>query len=405
MSGSASDTNNRTLFSIVSSCLATVFACTWVSVHPNVPRPSQSNLALSWRRFCLMLVAVIAPELMAGFAARQFLDARWFSKKYDVSLTHGFFFAMGGFVSASGHRPIVYEEQLCTRPEYLTAIRGIRAEDIEDKSKGDSLSKGVVVLQGLWFAAQCLARVQQRLPLTGLEVATLAFQSVSIFIWLLWWYKPLDVQEPIRLGPADEFGAWAERRHIPRAPSFNVAVVRVVTNARNPVLLGDCSAFDPIGSTSVPLFWSTHGFYCKGGSGKGDIHFVSMFTFVQFLAGTIFGLIHCGAWNAHFPSADEMLIWRCCALVVCATPFSLTFFFLFWVLSGKKVDAYSVREPLEFTRLGSTFGVVANTCSNITIGAYIVARLLLIALSFTTLCALPPGAFVDVNWSTYIPNS
>ncbi|KAJ7863507.1 hypothetical protein B0H14DRAFT_2738364 [Mycena olivaceomarginata] len=80
MSGSASDTNNRTLFSIVSSCLATVFACTWVSVHPNVPRSSQGNLALSWRRFGLMLVAVITPELMAGFAARQFIDARWFSK-------------------------------------------------------------------------------------------------------------------------------------------------------------------------------------------------------------------------------------------------------------------------------------------------------------------------------------
>jgi hypothetical protein len=35
---------------------------------------------------------------------------------------HGFFFAMGGFVSADDH-PIVYEEQL--GPKYLVAIRSI----------------------------------------------------------------------------------------------------------------------------------------------------------------------------------------------------------------------------------------------------------------------------------------
>jgi hypothetical protein len=68
------------LFNIISGCLATVFACTWVSVHPNIPRPGQGKLALAGRRLGLMLVAVIAPKVMVGFAARQFLDARWFSK-------------------------------------------------------------------------------------------------------------------------------------------------------------------------------------------------------------------------------------------------------------------------------------------------------------------------------------
>jgi hypothetical protein len=114
---------------------------------------------------------------------------------------------MGGFVSAHGHHPIVTKEQLCLHPEYLAAIQSIREEDIEDKSKGDLLSKGVVLLQRLWFTAQCLARVQQHLPLTELEVATLAFQFVSIFIWLLWWKKPLDVQQPqpivLQVEPAD----------------------------------------------------------------------------------------------------------------------------------------------------------------------------------------------------------
>ncbi|KAJ6584473.1 hypothetical protein B0H19DRAFT_906135, partial [Mycena capillaripes] len=186
----------RTLFSIISGCLATIFACTGVSVHPNVPPPNQGQLAFAWRRFRMMLVAVLAPELMAGSASRQFLAARWFSKEYGVSRTHGFFFAIGGFVSRRGHHPFVTRRQIEQYPEYLAAIQSVKERDIEDKSKGDAMSKGVVFLQGLWFTTQCrrLARVHQHLPLTELEVATIAFQFVNIFIWLLWWCKPLDVR-------------------------------------------------------------------------------------------------------------------------------------------------------------------------------------------------------------------
>ncbi|KAJ6533600.1 hypothetical protein B0H19DRAFT_1186366, partial [Mycena capillaripes] len=87
---SCDDINScRKLFDIVWGCLATIFAATWVSVHPNVPPPNQSQLALFWRRLRMMLVAVIAPELMVGFAARQFFVARWYSKEYNIPKTHG----------------------------------------------------------------------------------------------------------------------------------------------------------------------------------------------------------------------------------------------------------------------------------------------------------------------------
>jgi hypothetical protein len=78
---SCDDINNcRKLFDIIWGSLATIFACTWVSVHPNVPSPNQSQLALFWRRLKMMLIAVVAPELMVGFAARQFFAARTLSK-------------------------------------------------------------------------------------------------------------------------------------------------------------------------------------------------------------------------------------------------------------------------------------------------------------------------------------
>ncbi|KAJ6565526.1 hypothetical protein DFH09DRAFT_875239, partial [Mycena vulgaris] len=69
---SCDDINNcRRLFDIVWGCLTTIFACTWVSVHPNVPPPNQSWLALLWRRLQMMFIVVIAPELMVAFPARQ----------------------------------------------------------------------------------------------------------------------------------------------------------------------------------------------------------------------------------------------------------------------------------------------------------------------------------------------
>jgi hypothetical protein len=45
-----------------------------------VPAPNQSRLALFWRRLKMMIIAIIAPEIMVGFAARQFFAARLLSK-------------------------------------------------------------------------------------------------------------------------------------------------------------------------------------------------------------------------------------------------------------------------------------------------------------------------------------
>ncbi|KAJ6460186.1 hypothetical protein C8R45DRAFT_879422, partial [Mycena sanguinolenta] len=189
----------RTLFDIVWSCLATIFSCTWVSVHPNVPPPNQSRLQLFWLKLRMMLIAIVAPEIVVGFAARQFFASRELSREFNFSTAHGFFFCMGGFVSSTGH-PIKTREQLddpVLGPEIQDAIREVNEEDIMDKSKGDALSKGVVLLQVLWFTVQCFARVHQNLVVTQLEIATLAFAMLSVFIWLLWWNKPLDVERPI----------------------------------------------------------------------------------------------------------------------------------------------------------------------------------------------------------------
>jgi len=72
----------------------------------------------------------------------------------------------------------------------------ITKEAIEDKSKGDILSKGFAILQTGWFILQCIARKIQHLPVTELEVVTLGFAILNFATYRLWWNKPLDVRDP-----------------------------------------------------------------------------------------------------------------------------------------------------------------------------------------------------------------
>ncbi|KAJ7151319.1 hypothetical protein C8R43DRAFT_1107177 [Mycena crocata] len=391
---SCDDINDcRKLFDIIWGCLATIFACTWVSVHPNVPPPNQSCLALFWRRLKMMLIAIMVPEIMVGFAARQWFAARSFARDYEISRTHGFFISMGGFVSRSRHNPIVTESQLDEALGFLTDIRAVEEEDIKDKSKGDALSKGVALVQGLWFTTQCIARVRQRLPVSELEVTTLAFAIVNIFIYALWWGKPLDIQRPISVGPREE-ATTAEPVIDDQNSSFLVSSVEKHTEEEPKPWRGDFAdgflsalngsydEYEPTSYTSVPSFWSTAS---SDPRDKND-HAV----LIECLVGAIFGGIHCAAWNATFPSTEEMWMWRSSALAVAVVPGIVAGF---WMAGDSDLDDDD----------SAVYAIMAYI-SLLAFVMYPIARLFLIVLPLIALRALPPGALTDVNWSVYIPH-
>src|SRR6266446_9569619 len=66
----------RSIWSIICSCLSTIFACTWVAIHPNIPDPKDSQLAVFHRRVVIMGYVLIVPELVITWATRQHLAAR-----------------------------------------------------------------------------------------------------------------------------------------------------------------------------------------------------------------------------------------------------------------------------------------------------------------------------------------
>jgi len=78
-------------------------------------------------------------------------------------------------------------------------LRKISEEYIKDRSKSDILSKLIAILQTTWFILQCIARAQQKLTLTELELVTLALASLNAIMYVFWWHKPLGIQVPIRI--------------------------------------------------------------------------------------------------------------------------------------------------------------------------------------------------------------
>ncbi|OJA20687.1 hypothetical protein AZE42_06031 [Rhizopogon vesiculosus] len=240
VSDSPSSSTTRTLSDIIWNCVATLFACTWTAIHPNIPGIGEGRIAIASRRLFMMVIALFAPELIITWAARQFSSAlntknhinNTFGEDQDIgeeitlsgiphsderniaspsatqivggkftgwTMTHGFFAWMGGFLLYVDGRPratLTPDELGDFVRERFVDMHDITEADIEDRSKGDMLSKGIAILQLVWFVLQLGARYVQNLPITLLEIDTLAVAALTCITYGCWWKTPKDVGRP-----------------------------------------------------------------------------------------------------------------------------------------------------------------------------------------------------------------
>ncbi|KAK0229403.1 hypothetical protein EDD85DRAFT_974618, partial [Armillaria nabsnona] len=116
--------DRRTVWDIIWSCLATMFACTWLAVHPNVPGrniTTKGTIACAIERAKIIAITILAPEVILAWAAEQFTVA-WklrhgkytsIASAIDLSteqkneskltLAQGFLLSMGGFYYTAKH--------------------------------------------------------------------------------------------------------------------------------------------------------------------------------------------------------------------------------------------------------------------------------------------------------------
>lgn len=67
--------HGRTMWNIVWSCVVTIFACTWVAIHPNIPKPQSPTWAVMMERGAITVLALLMPEFILVWAIRQWYAA------------------------------------------------------------------------------------------------------------------------------------------------------------------------------------------------------------------------------------------------------------------------------------------------------------------------------------------
>ncbi|KAF8331719.1 uncharacterized protein EI90DRAFT_2871186, partial [Cantharellus anzutake] len=118
------------------------------------------------------------------------------------TLTHSYFVVIDGFRVDSGLElpvddlqkyPAIIEKTGNTRKAAITK------KQILDRSKGDPFSKFIIVVQLLWFITQYIGQWASHLQRSQLETMTLAYAALCIFLYVLWWHKPVNIQFPIHV--------------------------------------------------------------------------------------------------------------------------------------------------------------------------------------------------------------
>ena len=272
--------------------------------------------------------------------------------------------------------------------------------EIGDKSKGSTIGIGGAALQTAWFVLQYLHRWGSRQPRTQLEVMTLAYITISIIISLLWWNKPRDIQMPICFQPTafathnDDMNLihpTASASHnddVHPAASVNSADTQDIAKAFQSNQVFN-KIIQPVIKRIKTLFHSRNVHDAWSSLIRGGRSGPSAATLLVF--GVVFGGIHCLAWSSLFPTTPEAILWKLCA--VYCTVFYIVILII--LIIGSYAAAESTKEWIENVLV--TIGMVL-------FFVYVVCRVILIVLTFTSLRALPPGIYETSNWLSFLPH-
>lgn len=383
--GFVSEPDGRGTIGILTSCVLTLVICLWTCLHLNIPPPNATYFQVLRRKLRWMLIGAIAPEVMASTAFGQYLYVReqvnnvnsmpnLIKREEDKwTLADGFYANMGGFIlSIHGQPSVIKTNQLITLAKHkYISFPSSSLLLIEDKSKADGITKGLACFQASWLVVSCAARALQHLPLTTLELTTIAYVFHTIIIFASLWYKPLDVRVPTTI-------------HLLPNPDPDVSVEDDILK-----LLGFCAR--TVGADDEEKDFASEYYvipYRRHKHNLDDRTLPKSFLFAPVL-GVLYGIWHLLSWNFFFASHAELLIWRTCTIV---TTIFLPLLFGIVVLDEccekKKMDDRGVCFVL--------FVVFA--------GFYALARTAVIVEVFVGLRTLPAGAFETVQWTNFVPH-
>lgn len=123
------------------------------------------------------------------------------NQSFSWTTEQAFFAICGGFVVKSDSfyptERLTFTAQGLLELAKTGLLPSIAQEDVQDKSKANTVGKVITCFQAGWFLIQSIARVQQGLPLTLLELHTVTHILCAFCLYGVWWKKPYDVENPI----------------------------------------------------------------------------------------------------------------------------------------------------------------------------------------------------------------
>ena len=218
--GWQSSPTTRGTWSIIVDCLITLTLCVYTAIHPNIPKQSSTYFELLWTRIKWVAAGIIAPEFVVYTAWRQWTSARQLNKQINHSkkqravtlesfpgpsiigywsMVHSFFVEMGGYViQRKDDKTLTLTTKGVMRlAELGYELPRLSEEDIQDRSKADSVTKVLTCIQAAYMIAQVTGRGVAKLPITMMELNTLGHVVCALAIFAFWFKKPLNVDKPV----------------------------------------------------------------------------------------------------------------------------------------------------------------------------------------------------------------
>ena len=378
--GFVSEPDGRGTIGIMTSCICTLIICLWTCLHLHIPPPSVTFLGVIARKLRWLVIGAIAPEVMAATALGQYFCVKdqvrrinslaGMSQVDKWSITDGFYTNMGGYVLSVPNRPrvVLSINQLISLVQAnLITVPPSSLQAIKDKSKADGFAKGLACIQASWFVLSSLARTLQSLPITTLELSTIAYVFFAILIYAFLWHKPLDIRVPT-----------------------SITLLKSTDDIKQNAVLESLLYNSTDGEEDK---FSSEYYLIPYRSSKkhnlNDSRLLPRSFIIAPILGVMYGIWHCIAWEFYFPSEAEKILWHVCV--------GLTTALLPLIFGTASLEEYLQRHRVNERGLCRVSLVLLG-------GIYCIARIAMIMEMFLGLRSLPSGVFDTVQWSDYIPH-
>lgn len=300
---------------------------------------------------------------------------------------------------------------------------------ITDRSKSSSFGKALLIVQAFWFILNVHSRATERLPCTLLELSTLVRGLYAMISYMVWWSKPLNIDEPTWISMENERAREAYALLI--ITRGNSALFNNLRNAiRNhsppragsPVLRAAYNAAVRFGITSEELLTirSTFEFSNPIRLDSGP-PISEIFSIITLRVGTLdfsrlrslvtvlfylflicvpfnYGLYHylVVSPNGQFPSTVEQELWHVASVVVMSSGFVFAVFKLIFEESQHRLHSTSLKKIISRSYYIINYYILALL--------YTISSGYLLFESIRQLWYLPRDAYVVASWLNYIPH-